>query len=501
MYKIGILIFLVTAFACGHSSEEADLHQDDLHLHGEESSRATLFAGNTEFYVEHAPLETGEESAFLVHLTNLKSYKPYLSGTVSIQLDGVTASSDLPVSPGIFEIPFVPARGGEFEISYTFTSEGSATTVSDHVLVLQEQPGSPEQAGDSHAGLNEVEPGEITFTKEQAWKSPFMVERIEPVPFYAVLPTSGEILAVPGEKKSVAASGRGIVHFLNTDLVQGSPVTRGQVLFTLQSETMIENNVELQYRESLNNYEKSRSDYERHALLFAQGVISERQFIETRARFTSDSLRFSSLAANTSGSGLNVYAPVSGTIHELNVSEGGYIETGELMVTISANRKLLIRADLSQQFYGQIGMIESANFRPAYTDRVYSIEEVNGRLLAAGSSVAENDHYLPVIFEVENDGSLLEGAFTEVFLKTSPKQDVIVLPYEAVSEEQGGHFVYVQVTGESFTKRAVTPGNSDGRLVEIALGLEPGERVVTRGVMLLKASSMVTTVAGDGHNH
>ncbi len=68
-------------------------------------------------------------------------------------------------------------------------------------------------------------------------------------------------------------------------------------------------------------------------------------------------------------------------------------------------------------------------------------------------------------------------------------------------EDQGTHYVYVQVTGESYTKRAVSTGANDGRLIEIQKGLKPGERVVSRGVILVKAASVVTGVVGHGHNH
>jgi len=37
--------------------------------------------------------------------------------------------------------------------------------------------------------------------------------------------------------------------------------------------------------------------------------------------------------------------------------------------------------------------------------------------------------------------------------------------------------------------------------VEIKEGLHAGERVVTRGVMLVKAASMTSGVVGDGHSH
>ena len=126
---------------------------------------------------------------------------------------------------------------------------------------------------------------------------------------------------------------------------------------------------------------------------------------------------------------------------------------------------------------------------------------MNGRLLASGVSVAENDHYLPVIFKLENDGNLLEGAFAEVYLQAKEKGDILAVPAIALAEEQGGHYLYVQLSGESYTKRFVTTGENDGLYVEITGGLYAGERVVTRGVTLVKAASMSTGVVGDGHSH
>ena len=183
------------------------------------------------------------------------------------------------------------------------------------------------------------------------------------------------------------------------------------------------------------------------------------------------------------------------------MSEGQYVETGQILVTISSNNHLMIRADLPQQYFQQLKDIETANFRPAYSDQTYSIEEFDGRLMATGSSVAENDHYLPVYFDVKNDGRLLEGAFAELYLKTTEKVSCLTVHANAVSEEQGNYYLYVQVTGESFTKRSVTPGRYDGVQVEIITGLQPGERNVTEGVMLIKATSMVTGVVGHGHAH
>ena len=513
MYKVLIISFLVAFTACStHSDEGSDAHES-THQHAEEGSQYTLYSDQYEFFIEHPPLMAGEETTFLVHLTDLVTYKACSTGHVTILIDGVSVTSGGPSTPGIFTVAFVPKKGGTYHAEYSYTKGSDTQSVEEHAHIYKDHDdlhaaeteedehghdGEAEEEGHAHEG---VTTGEITYLKEQAWKSDFMVLQISPDLFHAVIPTSGEIMAMPGEKKNITAGSQGIVRFKDPLLVQGSTVKKGQLLFTLSSETLVEDNVKLRYEEAKNSLEKSRSEYQRHQLLYEQAALSERQFQETRSTYIKDSLRYYSLAANISDGGVKVTAPVSGTIHELMVSDGEYTEPGKLLATLSTNRTLMLRADLPQQYYGQLKEIKTAHFRPAYTDQVFTVEEMNGRLLAAGVSVAENDHYLPIIFKLENDGQLLEGAFAEVYLQAEERKDILAVPATALTEEQGGYYLYVQVTGETYTKRSVTPGENDGLKVEITGGLHPGERVVTHGVMLVKAASMATGVVGDGHSH
>jgi RND family efflux transporter MFP subunit len=502
MYKTVAVFLVITALVSACSTGQKSRQASDSHQHADESSQFTLFSEHLEFFIVHEALEAGKESTFLVHLTDLNTYKPVKSGSINLVIDGVSVTSGRPQQPGIFEIPFIPKKSGAFHARYSYQSDELSQSVEGHVHVYQDHADLHEDDGSTggHSHGSEAE-GEISFLKEQAWNSDFIVTELLEAPFHSVIPTSGEILAMPGEKKNVASNGKGMVLFASRNLVQGSPVTQGEHLFTISSERMLENNIELQYQEYQNSYEKSRSEYLRHKKLHAQGAISERQFIDTRASYQADSLRFFNLKANTSSKGLKIVSPVTGTIHELNVSDGQFVDVGDIMVIISSNRTLLIRADLGQQHFDQLDDITSANFRPAYSEQVYSVEEFGGRLLATGSSVAENDHYLPVMFEVTNDGRILEGAFTEVYLKTTRKDSCLVLPQTALAEELGEFYAYVQRTGESYSKIAVSTGNQDGLFVEITGGLHPGDRVVTKGIMLLKAASMVSGVVGHGHSH
>jgi len=496
MYRIGIAMIIIVATFAGCRPGSSPYGESETHE--KETMQHTLFSGNTEFFVEHESLAKGKESEFLVHVTWLDTYSPCLMGTLTVQLGGTVAEAERPDRPGIFILSLIPQQEGVSEIVYTLRS-GDITEVVKYPAEVHPEGEGTRSREDEETG--ETEPGEVTFLKEQAWNNDFMVQQIVPGSFSFVLKTSGEILTVPGEKKNVAASGNGMIVFPDKTLVQGSVVEKGQLLFIITASTVGSDNFELRYQEYLNSLERSRSEFERHKQLFERNVIPERQYLESRANYISDSIRFYDLAGKAGKNGLKVLAPAAGYIHYLNVSEGQYVETGQLLVTISSDRRLLLRADVPQQHYGQLQRIVTANFRPAFTRRVYSVEELDGKLLARGSSVAENDHYIPLYFEVTNDGTLLEGAYAEFYLLADSRENCILVPVTAILEEQGNHYAYLQVTGESYSKSAVVTGESDGIQVEVVSGIHAGDRVVTRGAMLLKAASMVTFEAGHEHSH
>jgi len=485
---------LLLAWACDRSGQP-----DEIHEHGEpgeEPVQVTLFSERFEYFIEHDALEVGESSGFLVHITRLDTYKPVSSGSLTLRIGGESITEASPVRPGIFQTDLVPASAGTHEITYQLELADSTDRVKEPVKVRSDH--HHETAEKAHLPAEE---GEISFLKEQAWQSDFMVSEIRPSGLTGVIRASGEVLAVPGKKKHLPAQASGVLVFRQTNLVEGSKVEKGQPLFVISAASLGADNFELMYRELKNSLEKSRSEYLRHRALYSEEIVSEQKLIASRTLYVNDSLRFQNLSARASEEGVQVISPISGYIHELGFSEGQYVEPGDQLVTISSNEKLLLRADVPMQHYSVVGRIFTANFRTAYSDKIYDLESLGGTLLSRGSSVAENDHFIPVYFEVNNDGTLLEGAFVEFYLKTGRLEEALVVPVSALTEEQGMRYCYRQVTGETYTRTAVKTGDSDGKVVQVTEGIGSGDRIVTRGTMLLKAASMMTGETGHGHAH
>jgi multidrug efflux pump subunit AcrA (membrane-fusion protein) len=78
----------------------------------------------------------------------------------------------------------------------------------------------------------------------------------------------------------------------------------------------------------------------------------------------------------------------------------------------------------------------------------------------------------------------------------------LTIPNSAILEEQGNFSVFVQITPELFEKREVTPGTTDGLRTEILKGVNPGERVISVGAILVKLAQATGSLdAHSGHVH
>ena len=98
--------------------------------------------------------------------------------------------------------------------------------------------------------------------------------------------------------------------------------------------------------------------------------------------------------------------------------------------------------------------------------------------------------------------SFVSGGFVELYLKTQSSTQALTISNAALLEEQGIYFVFVQVHPELFEKREVKVGVCDGLKTEIIKGINPQDRVVTKGAILVKLAQATGTLdAHSGHVH
>lgn len=354
----------------------------------------------------------------------------------------------------------------------------------------------PAGVHDEHAG-EATHSDEIVLTAAKAEAAGVEAAPAVPGRFHGVIKTGGQILPAAGDEASVAAPAGGIV-CLASGLYEGTPVKKGQPLFSLLSGNIQDGNTIGKARIA---YETAKAEYERASGLVDSRIVSQKDFLKIKENYENARMAYEALKPNADGSGVSVTAPFDGYVKDILVREGDYVSTGTPMVTVAQDRRLVLKADLAQRYYGMKGEITSANFRTPYSSQTFSLEDLSGKLVSSGRNVSGTSYYIPVTFEFDNRGKVVPGSFAEVWLLTRTRDNVISVPESALTEEQGVHFVYIRIDDDCYRKQAVTLGESDGVRTEVLTGVSAGDNVVLKGAYHVKLASASNAIPAHTHNH
>lgn len=362
-----------------------------------------------------------------------------------------------------------------------------------HEVAGHEEDAHGHAAGEAGEGHTD----EIVIPAEKAAAAGIVAETVVPGPFSGVIKTGGQILPAQGDEMTVVAPADGIVSF-GGNYVEGSEVDGGKPLFSIVSGGIQDGN---RIGKAKVAYETAKAEYERASGLVESRIVSQKDFLRIKEEYENARMAYEALKPNADGTGVVVEAPFKGYVKSLLVSEGDYVPMGTPLASVTQNRRLVLKADLSQRYYGRLGQIVSANFMTPYDDHVQSIASLGGRLVSSGRSSADGSYYIPVTFEFDNRGSVVPGSFAEVWLLTSKRENVLSLPVSAITEEQGLYFVYLKMDASCYTKREVTLGESDGARTEIISGIKAGDNVVVKGAYNVKLASASNAIPAHTHNH
>jgi membrane fusion protein, copper/silver efflux system len=177
------------------------------------------------------------------------------------------------------------------------------------------------------------------------------------------------------------------------------------------------------------------------------------------------------------------YSPVSGTLVELNASEGQYVETGTSLFRIADLSDLWIEA---QMYSSELNWLYE---HPAVTAEfvAYPGETFTLRPVFDNPAVESNQKVSLVRFRFSNSRhSLKPGMMAYVSIKRNQKK-TLVIPKSSILV---GNMTtaWVKTTAGVYESRMIVPGIQNKREVEVISGLKEGELVVTSGAFLLNSA-------------
>ena len=340
-------------------------------------------------------------------------------------------------------------------------------------------------------------PDEIILAPEKAKAAGVVSEVIQPKPFRQVIKASGEVQAAQGNESVIVANVSGVVSFQRS-VTEGMQVGKGATLMSISASQLQDGDPAERARIA---YEVAKAEYDRASRLVESQIVSQKEFNSIREKYENARIAYEALVKNQTKSGVAVIAPIGGYIKNLLVKEGDYVAVGQPLATVTQNNRLFLRADVSERYYKYLNNITSANFRTPYDNHVYELDALNGRLLSYGKAAGSGSYYVPVTFSFDNKGDMIPGSFVEIYLLSKTMEDVIVLPEEALTEEQGLYFIYIQKCEESYKKQEVKLGASNGVEVQILEGLHAGDRVVVKGAYHVKLASASNALPAHSHEH
>ena len=498
-YNIIKIIFLVFAIsACNHIHN----HEKDEHAHNE-SLQLTAYNNDFEVFAEATPFVVGQTSEILAHFSLLENFKPLTEGSVTLNLsigtDIISQTLEQPGRPGTFKFSLHPVAEGTGELIFDVkTLAGASQLVIPNIAVYTNEHDAHEAAADAAVTSG----NSIVFTKEQSWKVDFATSEARREPFGQIIRTTAQIQPSQGDERMITAKAGGIALFQNDNIVEGKAVTTGQALFSIDGSDMADNNLSVRYAEAESEYHRAKTEYERKTELAKESIISQSELLKAKTDFSNAETVYNNLRKNFAAGRQAVSSPINGFVTQVLVRNGQYVEAGQPVLVVSQNRDFLIKAELQPKYYDMLSGITSANIRLLNSNRTFTLEELDGRLLSYGKTTGVDNPLISVVFQVNNKAGLLQGSFVEMFIKTQTNAQAITVPNEAIIEEMGNYFVYIQLTPELFEKRSVKKGVTDGIRSEITEGISEGDRVVSKGAILVKLSQASGALdVHSGHAH
>jgi multidrug efflux system membrane fusion protein len=286
------------------------------------------------------------------------------------------------------------------------------------------------------------------------------------------------------------------VHF-----AEGQDVRQGDLLFSIDSRDL-----EADLRSARANLERSRShlakaeeDKRRFDSLLSQGMVSRDQQESTATALAALQAEIRSAeaaveAARVQLSFAEIRSPITGRAGVLQMDAGNMVKANadSPMVVISQVAPVNVRFSVPEIHLGAI-MAGQRAAPLAVMARPAGAPAATGKLVFIDSSVDSQTGTIALKAQFSNtERTLWPGQFADVTLTVGTRDNVVLVPAQAVTPGAEGEFVYIIRPDSTVEYRLVKTGPRQDGLVVVESGLEGGEKIVLDGHLRLSPGAAVT---------
>lgn len=270
------------------------------------------------------------------------------------------------------------------------------------------------------------------------------------------------------------------------EVFEGNLIARGTLLVRLEDDLL-----RAQLDKARATKRQKQLDLRRQESLQSLHAVSEEALARARTALTiaqaEERLLKRRLAFTT------IKAPFAGVITERHVEPGDFVAKNSHLLTLADPTSLVAEVHASELILPRLEPGEPVELR---IDAL-GPDRFEGQILRIHPVLARTSRQ--AIVEVAMD-PIPEGARAGHFVRATLGIAAIyrlLVPFRAVRRDREGEFLWLLSDGNKVERRPVRTGLRITDRIEIPEGLEPGERVVTRGFLGLAEGKVVQVVAGS----
>jgi RND family efflux transporter MFP subunit len=219
------------------------------------------------------------------------------------------------------------------------------------------------------------------------------------------------------------------------------------------------------------------------------------------ARADLDNARAARTGARTD-SALALSAPWAARVAEVRVTPGEAVSAGAPLVRLVKPRPIWLEVALRPEDSARLTSAAPAvHLRRPGSPEPVSLGPDEVRLVARAPEIDPRTATRTVILELQRDADELPlGTSAQAELVLEEPLEGLVIPDTALVDDGGQTVVYVQLEGESFSRREVEVLAREGRLVLVD-GLSEGERLVSVGGAAIRRTTLLGSGGAPDHVH
>jgi len=337
----------------------------------------------------------------------------------------------------------------------------------------KEAAGKSDSTHEEHEHEHE-EGGEIELTPDQARGIGIETGTVSVRTLSGTIKVNGTLDVPPQQMLSVSAPMGGFLR--SSDLLQGKHVNKGQLIATLEDPAYLQ--LQQDYLETASQLDFLKVEYERQEELMKENINARKTFEQAKANYRSSEARLAGLKAKLQlvkldiaklekgqiQPTINVYAPISGYVTEVNVNLGKYVNPTDVMFEIVDTEHLhaeltVFERDVPKLKIGQKVRFILANELKERMATVYLI----GREINADRTVRIHCHL------DKEDRELLPGMYLTAFVETKNELQPS-LPESAIVNYEGKNYIFIKEEEEHVDKEGGAP-HQHFKAVEIQTGV------------------------------